>query len=166
MLVHRLPGQHLFSIWGQLDTGRSCDIAKQVAQLLAKSFELRFPPALAPYCVKLCIGRTPTTSPWPDVTEMTEQSNDTSAWAPTPTTFSEYVHTRLAEFRTNAARNVSGGRFKVELYEQLLDFSRDLSNTFALSGRVALFHRDFAPRKILADSIQESGTWAITGVLD
>ncbi|QRV91919.1 phosphotransferase enzyme family protein [Ceratobasidium sp. AG-Ba] len=162
MLLHSRPGQNLYTIWHHLGTTQRCNIAKQVAQLISKILRVPLPPGIGPIScnanAELCIGRMPTTPPWPDEMEITEESNTTETRAQIPATFSRYVHTRLAEFRTKAVRRESGGRFKVELYDRLLDVFRGLLDTFAYSGRVALFHRDFAPRNLLIQPGGEDGT--------
>ncbi|QRV91911.1 phosphotransferase enzyme family protein [Ceratobasidium sp. AG-Ba] len=170
MLLHRLPGQNLYSVWDYLDTAQRCDIAKQVAQLISKILRVPLPLGIGPISCnangELCIGRIPTTPPWPDETGTIQESNTTETWTHIPTTFSAYVHTRLAEFTTNAARSESGGGSMVDLYDRLLDVSRGLLDSFAHSGRVALFQRDFVPGNLLAQSSRQYGTRTIIGVLD
>ncbi|KAG8745561.1 hypothetical protein FRC10_007739 [Ceratobasidium sp. 414] len=86
--------------------------------------------------------------------------------APIPTTFPEFVATRLAELTAHARRQGPAHAFRVKLCNELSHASRGLLRTFALSNRIALFHRDFAARNILVARAAHGGGWTITGVLD
>ncbi|KAH7330728.1 hypothetical protein B0J17DRAFT_709850 [Rhizoctonia solani] len=157
ILMHRLLDRSLCSILDELDTDEHCDMAKQVARLIAKIHSVTLPLGVGPLHGdtegNLRVGRVPTSSPWSDDNKTTEDLNyaeDTEGCTLIPTTSSEFVTTRLAEFSTNALR-AGPQEFKVKLYE--------------LAVRVVLFHHDFAPRNILVDRIG-GGSWTITGVLD
>ncbi|EUC55023.1 phosphotransferase enzyme family protein [Rhizoctonia solani AG-3 Rhs1AP] len=170
ILMHRLPGQSLYDILEELDIDERCDMAKQIAQLIAKIHSFALPPGVGPLYGdtegNLRVGRSPTSPPWSEDKKIIEDLNDAGGRVLIPMTFSEFVTTRLAEFSADALRAGSGQEFKVKLYDQLLHASNILLRTFTLSDRIALFHRDLAPRNILVDRNGEGGSWTVTGVLD
>ncbi|KAG8724883.1 hypothetical protein FRC09_012546 [Ceratobasidium sp. 395] len=57
ILMHRLPGQSLDGILGELDTDERCEIAKQVAHLIAKIHGVVLPPGVGPTYVDFAISR-------------------------------------------------------------------------------------------------------------
>ncbi|KAG8792966.1 hypothetical protein FRC12_004335 [Ceratobasidium sp. 428] len=170
ILMHRLPGQSLDGILDELDTDERCEIAKQVAHLIAKIHGVVLPPGVGPVCAgtkgNLRIGRAPTSSPWSDEGDNKGASNDTEIHAPIPKTYVDFAISRLAEFRSNAAQGGSNQQFKVKLYDALLHVAHWMGPMLAGSDRVVLFHRDFTPRNLLADRVGGGGRWEITAVLD
>ncbi|KAG9087758.1 hypothetical protein FRC06_002375 [Ceratobasidium sp. 370] len=173
ILLRRLPGQNLHDVLPEMDCDDRCDMAKQVAQLIAKIHNVVLPPGVGPLSGdakgKLQVRRFPNGPLGPEETASTENlsdAEDTRAHTPLPTTFSEFVATRLAELKAHALRQGPAHAFRVELCDELLHASKILLCTFALSGRVALFHRDFAARNLLVAPTPHGGGWTITGVLD
>ncbi|KAL5634297.1 hypothetical protein ACGC1H_006191 [Rhizoctonia solani] len=169
IFMHRLSGQSLCGILDELDTDERCDMAKQIARLIAKIHSVALPPGVGPLYGdtegNLRVGRSPTSPPWSDDKKVIEDLTDAEGRILIPKTFSEFVTIRLTEFSADVLRAGSGQEFKVKLYDRLLHASKSLLRTFALSDRIALFHRDFAPRNILVDRTGGGG-WTITGVLD
>ncbi|KAG8693357.1 hypothetical protein FRC08_009174 [Ceratobasidium sp. 394] len=173
VLLRRLPGQNLHDVLLDMEFDERCDVAKQVARLIAKIHNVILPPGIGPLAGdgegKLRIRRFPDGSLGSEdmpPTEHPSDAGDTRGRAPLPTTFPEFVTTRLAELKAHALHQGPAHAFRVELCDELLEASKNLLPTFALSGRVALFHRDFAARNILVDRTLHGNGWTITGVLD